>query len=206
MRESHSCKRDLELYRKVKEAISMRQVVEYYGIKVDEKGWCICPFHQDRHPSMKIFPDGRGYYCFTCGSGGDQITFAARYLGVRNSEAARYLAEMFRVPLEEPSTYREKRQAEFKRREHQDMEVFTKRAKLYLRMYRNLLCEARRDPGSCHFLEGIYKLEYIEYLLECTEHCPEEMYGNQEAVKKIGEVEGRVIGWYDQTGKNRAVS
>ena len=72
---------------------------------------------------------------------------------------------------------------------------FVKRAKLYLRMYWILLCSARRNPKDPHFLEGIHKVEYAEYLLDCMESCPEDMYKNQEAVKQIGEIERRVIGW-----------
>lgn len=195
MRASRSCREDPELYRKVKEAVDMRQVAEHYGIRANGRGWCVCPFHQDRHPSMKLFPDGRGYYCFTCGAGGDQITFAARFLGMRNSAAAKELAEVFHVPLIEPATYREKREAELAKRRRRSMDRFVRQSKLYLNMYRMLLCAARRDPGDPHFLEGIHKLEYVDYLLECMDACPEKMYGNQEAVREIGEIKGRVVGW-----------
>lgn len=70
MRESRSY--DPELYRKVKESVTMQQAVEYCGLRVI-KDKCLCPFHKDQHPSMKIYPDGKGYYCFACGSGGDAI-------------------------------------------------------------------------------------------------------------------------------------
>ncbi len=203
---SRLCREDPEIYRKIKKAVDMRQVVEHYGIRVDERGWCACPFHPDRHPSMKLFPDGKGYYCFTCGAGGDQITFAARYLGIRNSEAARELADVFHVPLTEPSTYRERREAALTAKKHRNMARFVKRSKLYLGLYRGLLCDARRDPESPYFLEGIHRLEYIEYLLDCIEQCPEKLYGNREAVKKLGEIERRVAGWYDQAGEIGAIS
>lgn len=207
MRGSRSCSReDPEIFRKVKEAVGMRKVAEHYGVKADGRGWCACPFHQDRHPSMKLFPDGRGYYCFTCGAGGDQITFAARCLGVSNSAAARELARVFGVPLTEPATYREKREAELSRRRRWDIEEFAQRSKLWLGLYRGLLCGARRDPKDPRFLEGIHRLEYVEYLLDLVERSPEEVYGNREAVKKIGEIERRAAGWYSRPGEDGAVS
>ena len=114
MRESRSY--DPELYRKVKESVTMQQAVEYCGLRVI-KDKCLCPFHKDQHPSMKIYPDGKGYYCFACGSGGDQVKFVARYLGVNNYDAAKELAQAFGIPIEEPVTYREKREAEKKNKE-----------------------------------------------------------------------------------------
>lgn len=99
MRESRSY--DPELYRKVKESVTIQQAVEYCGLPC-HKGKCLCPFHKDQHPSMKIYPDGKGYYCFACGSGGDQVKFVARYLGVNNYDAAKELAQAFGIPIEEP--------------------------------------------------------------------------------------------------------
>ena len=61
MKESRSC--DPELYSRVKDAVSMQQAVEYCGLHVSN-GKCLCPFHKDTHPSMKIYPNGKGYYCF----------------------------------------------------------------------------------------------------------------------------------------------
>ena len=206
MRESHSCDRDPELYRKVKECVSMQQVVEYYGIQVNRKGLCLCPFHQDKNPSLKIYPNGKGFYCFACGAGGDQVKFAAKYRNLRNEEAALELAAAFQVPLSVPRTYREKREAEMAARHRKELDVFVKRSKLYLRMYWILLCEARRNPRDPHFLEGIHRLEYIEYLLGCLDKCPEEVWGDQKAVRSIGEIERRVIGWHDSPEAGRAVS
>ena len=52
---------DPDLFRKVKEAVSMQQVAEYYGLQLNRKGLCQCPFHQDKNPSLKIYPDGKDF-------------------------------------------------------------------------------------------------------------------------------------------------
>ena len=129
MRESRSY--DPELYRKVKESVTMQQAVEYCGLRVI-KDKCLCPFHKDQHPSMKIYPDGKGYYCFACGSGGDQVKFVARYLGVNNYDAAKELAQAVGIPIEEPVTYREKREAEKKKRCRREKDEFTRYARKWL--------------------------------------------------------------------------
>lgn len=195
MKAYRSCDYDPELYRKVKEGVSMQQVAEYYGLKVNRKGLCLCPFHQDQRPSMKIYPDGKGYYCFSCGSGGDQIKFVARYQDVGNYEAAKELAAAFGIPINVPVTYREKREAEKAQRQRRELVAFVQRSKMYLTAYRGLLCEAIRERNE-HFWEGLGSLTHVEYLLDCLEQCPEELYADKKAVKKIGEVERRIADWY----------
>lgn len=201
---SRSCDYDPELCRKVKESVSMQQAVEYCGLQV-KNGKCLCPFHRDRRPSMKIYPDGKGYYCFSCGSGGDPIKFVARYRDVGNYEAAKELAGAFGVPVQIPETYREKREAEKCRRHRRELERFVKRSRMYLTAYRGLLCEAIRERNE-HFWEGLGNLTYVEYLLECLERCPEDLYADKKAVREIGKVEGRIAGWYIRTEGDGAIS
>ena len=55
------------------ESVSMRDVLEKYGVQVGKGGMCKCPIHGEEHPSMKVFPDG--YKCFACNSSGDIFKF-----------------------------------------------------------------------------------------------------------------------------------
>ena len=59
--------------------VSMRDVLDKYGIKVNHNGMCKCPIHQEKHPSMKVFQDG--YKCFACNSGGDIFKFVQEMEG-----------------------------------------------------------------------------------------------------------------------------
>lgn len=204
MREFRSCK-DPELYRKVKEGVTARQVAEHYGFPPNTKGLCLCPFHQDKKPSLKIYPNGKGFYCFACGAGGDQIKLAALYMGVSNTEAAEELAVAFQIPVSVPTTYREKREVELKMKKRRKLADFRKRAGMYLQMYRILLCEARRQPDNPHFLEAVHRLEYIDYLIECLKECPEAVYQDERAVRRIGEIEGRIAEWYFSPAADGAI-
>lgn len=186
---------DPELFRKIKESVSMQQVAEYYGLQINRKGLCLCPFHQDKDPSLKIYPNGKGFYCFSCGAGGDQIKFATMYLDKSNYEAAKELAVAFNIPLAEPVTYREKREAELARRRRAAVAAFRKRAVMYVKMYWILLCEAIHERNE-HFTEALQNITYIEYLLQTLEECPEEVYEDKKAVRRIGEIEGRIADWY----------
>lgn len=196
---------DPDLFRKVKESVSMQQVAEYYGLQLNRKGLCQCPFHQDKNPSLKIYPDGKGFYCFTCGTGGDQIKFAALYSDVSNYEAAKTLAAAFHIPLSEPVTYREKREAELARRRRAAVAAFKKRAMMYVKMYWILLCEAIHERNE-HFTEALQNITYIEYLLQNLEECPEEVYEDKKAVRRIGEIEGRIADWYIRIEADGSIS
>jgi hypothetical protein len=34
-----------------------------------------CPLHEDKHPSLHIYPETQSFHCFGCGEGGDVLTF-----------------------------------------------------------------------------------------------------------------------------------
>lgn len=54
--------------------------------------WGLCPFHDDRNPSMQVRPDRGHYKCFSCGAGGDVIDFVMRSEGLDFSGAVMRLA------------------------------------------------------------------------------------------------------------------
>lgn len=64
---------ELMTVEEIKASVSMRDVLEKYGVSVGRNGMCKCPIHGEAHPSMKVFPDG--YKCFACNSGGDIFKF-----------------------------------------------------------------------------------------------------------------------------------
>lgn len=84
----------IEYIEAVKESVTTRQAAEYYGVQVGRNGMACCPFHDDKHPSMKI--DHR-FHCFGCQADGDVIDFTARLFSLSSKEAALKLAEDFSV-------------------------------------------------------------------------------------------------------------
>ena len=86
----------MKIFEKVKACVTARQAAEHYGIKVKNNGMACCPFHNDRHPSMKI---DKNYHCFACGVGGDAIDFTARLFGLTQFEAAKKLIEDFGLDI-----------------------------------------------------------------------------------------------------------
>ena len=56
----------MTIYEAIKAAISVKQAAEHYGQQVNRNGMACCPFHNDRHPSMKLNEDY--FFCFGCGA------------------------------------------------------------------------------------------------------------------------------------------
>lgn len=47
---------------------------------------CKCPFHDEKNPSFVIYPNN-SFYCFSCQTGGDSITFLRRLKNIGFKEA-----------------------------------------------------------------------------------------------------------------------
>ena len=56
----------------------------------------LCPFHQEKHPSFVIYPDGH-FHCFGCGRHGGVAALVAEAEGISRREAARRIAEEFGI-------------------------------------------------------------------------------------------------------------
>lgn len=59
----------------------------------------LCPFHNDRNPSMTVDPDMGRYKCWSCGAAGDIFTWVMETQKVEFGEAIQMLAEQAGVTL-----------------------------------------------------------------------------------------------------------
>ena len=60
----------------------------------------LCPFHDDKSPSMHVSSSRGLYHCFACGAGGDAIKFVMEYEKLSYPQAIEKLASMFGIELE----------------------------------------------------------------------------------------------------------
>ena len=82
-------------FESVKAAITLRQAAKAYGLRVLPNGMTCCPFHEDKHPSLKLNEDY--FFCFGCGASGDVIDFTARLFGLSPKDATEKLAADFGI-------------------------------------------------------------------------------------------------------------
>ena len=149
----------------IKAAVPLRQAAETYVLRVLRNGMTCCPFHEDRHPSMKLNKDY--FFCFGCGASGDVIDFTARLFGLSPYAAAQKLETDFGIDAEtkllpfpnhaEPSRDRERL------------------CICVLREYLRHLCiwqlryrpEKPEDPIHPRFAEAMKALPTVNHLLDC---------------------------------------
>ncbi|MGN0977712.1 MAG: CHC2 zinc finger domain-containing protein [Faecousia sp.] len=88
----------MSVFETIKAAVPLRQAAEHYGLRVLPNGMTCCPFHKDRHPSLKLNEDY--FFCFGCGASGDVIDFSARLFGLSPYAAAQKLETDFGIDAE----------------------------------------------------------------------------------------------------------
>ena len=75
----------------VKRAVDVAAIIESYGVALKKEGkdWLgLCPFHDDKKPSLRVTP-GKGLWrCMSCGAAGNAIQFVARKENIGDKEAA----------------------------------------------------------------------------------------------------------------------
>ena len=91
----------MTIFEAVKTTVAPRMAAEHFGLNVSRNGMVCCPFHDDRHPSMKLYEDH--YHCFGCQANGDVIAFTSKLFGITPLEAAQKLAADFGIREDRPS-------------------------------------------------------------------------------------------------------
>ena len=88
---------EIDIFSEIKDMLDIINVLDYYGISINSKGFALCPFHRENTPSFKIYDDS--YYCFGCGASGTIIDFVMKYFGLSNIEVAKKLNGDFGLNL-----------------------------------------------------------------------------------------------------------
>lgn len=67
-----------DVYEEILSSSNIQTILEHYGLNIS-KNKCLCPFHNDTNPSMSIHT-GKGIaHCFSCGAGGNAVSFIQKY-------------------------------------------------------------------------------------------------------------------------------
>ena len=80
--------------------IPIVEVAQRLGLQVNSRRMCLCPFHDDHHPSMALGRKNH-YRCFVCDARGDVIDLVMRFLNKTFTEACHWLADESNVILTE---------------------------------------------------------------------------------------------------------
>lgn len=97
---------DNEVKDRVRLAVNIVDLItSYMELRRQGRGFIgVCPFHDDRRPSMQVNPDKQSWKCWVCDIGGDVFSFVMKKEGVSFPEALRMLAERAGIQIEEPKS------------------------------------------------------------------------------------------------------
>lgn len=178
-----------ELAEIVLQSVTMRDVCNRYGIRVNSANKAICPFHSDKRPSMHVYDGQRGYYCFVCGAGGDVINFARRFFQTGFIGAVKKLNDDFQLGLTVDDRNKHKltgqeraalQQAERRRKQE---EAYDRELSRLTEAYNEALdvwtaldtCKRKEAPKTAldapsdSFLYACAHIDEAEYQLSCAE-------------------------------------
>ena len=192
------------IFAEVKQRLNIRQVVEFYGYKVNRNGQFICAFHNDHKPSASIKNDY--FNCFVCGAGGDLITFTAKLHGLSNIDACKKLDQDFNLGLlQQPVSHidklkadreRAKRQAELKRQK--EIENLIQHTGLVLASYHCYLWQGLQlyHYGHIRHIRALQELTQAQYYLDCYDSNPEDY--SLKFRKQVEHIERRLHQWHNE--------
>ena len=161
----------MNLFEIVKYGVSCREAAEQYGVEVNHYGMALCPFHNDRHPSLYVADDH--YYCFACGEHGDVIDFAAKRFGLPLYDAAQKLAADFHLTPDKPPSaaalHAKRIQAEaqlLRENERLGFSVLSDYARVLRRWKVQYAPQSSEEAPDARFVEACHRLDETEYYLD----------------------------------------
>ena len=168
---------ELNIFQVVKENVTARKAAEQYGLKVSKNGMVCCPFHDDRHPSMKV---DKGFCCFACGAKGDVIRFVADFFHLAPLEAAKKLAEDFQIPIftdsskkrnaskkkEKPKRTLYQTEKKFEEWERESIHILSDYLHLLEKWKVNHAPKMPDEEWKAEFIEACQQTERINYYLD----------------------------------------
>ena len=160
----------MTLFENVKSAVTVEQFAKHYGCKVNRVDMICCPFHDDRHPSMKLNSDY--FYCFGCGVTGDVIDLVARLFDLSSFEAAQKLAQDFGIGPDKPPAATALPKPErpllkaYRQEEVRCLRVLCDYLHLLERWKVQHAPKRPKDNLDDRFVEACQMLDYVEYLAD----------------------------------------
>ena len=191
----------MRVFETIKAAVTPRQAAEHYGLRIPPSGMICCPFHEDRHPSLKLNEDY--FYCFGCGAAGDVVDFTARLFGLSCYEAAQKLTLDFGIS---PEPGQSALGVQMPRRNQSRLDEIHCRQVLtdYLHLLQDWKIRyAPQTPGDIlddRFVASCKEYDHIVYLLDLlTQGNSEEQRSTVSALL----ADGSIADWEARLAENR---
>ena len=144
---------DNNLIDEIRKSVNIVDIISSY-LPLTKKGknyFGVCPFHDDKHPSMSVSEEKQIYTCFSCGASGNVFKFIQDYDNVLFLDAVKKCADISGISF----SYGKKKE----HNKNQDLlDIYSFASKLYQNnLYSNLGKEARNYLKSRKLDDEIIK-------------------------------------------------
>ena len=200
----------MNVFEAVKQNVTTRQAAELYGIRVGRNGMAVCPFHNDKNPSMKL---DRRFHCFGCQADGDAVDFVSRLFGLPSKEAAMKIADDFGIsydsrqkPSIRPKIREPTPEQKYQQEENHCYKVLSDYFHLLRKWEKQYAPQRTDEVWHPLFVEALQKKSYIEYLLDILLYdTPEEKKALvAEQRKEVMKLEQRIAGHTAEHDRGRS--
>jgi DNA primase len=87
----------------IKKRLDIETVLSRYNLEPGKHNQLCCPFHEDKTPSLTIYPKTNTFHCFGCGKSGDVIEFIQQKENCNKHEAILKAQDFIGIPpIEKP--------------------------------------------------------------------------------------------------------
>lgn len=88
---------------RILDAVRIEEVVgDFVSLKRHGTNYVgLCPFHQDKNPSLSVSATKGIFKCFSCGESGTAVSFVMKHEHMTYPEALRYLAAKYHIEIQE---------------------------------------------------------------------------------------------------------
>jgi len=135
------------IVKEIKGRLSIINLIESYtSVKKSGRGFVgLCPFHDDKNPSMHVDEDKGLFHCFSCGAGGDIFGFYMRYNNISFPEALTELARRANVEISKTPV---------KPKDNSPIGPLYKLNKVALKFYRKTLTLKEKGKAAREYLKN----------------------------------------------------
>ena len=153
--------------------LNMKDIVDKYGIET-KRNMCHCPFHKDKHPSMKIYE--KSFYCFSCNSTRDLIEYIEKYFNLSLLEAMKKINIDFNLGLKIKGRIDKKKFLELKRKHELKKQQELRNKKIIndklieasnrYRIYSNIVDNLKKETTRENWEEKVEVIAFLQEKLE----------------------------------------
>lgn len=157
----------------IKALLDLKQVMQFYGVQFNNRGFARCCFHEEKTASMSV--KNQYFKCFGCGAGGDVIAFTQKLFNITFPQAIVRLDGDFHLGLLEQEPDREeimRRRAEYQQKAEQkqrEQAEYMKKTYIYRAhwwAYTHLAPTNKTDEIDNRYVAAVIELPVLRHWFE----------------------------------------